>query len=133
MNVTVKKGSLKDNDNPAPGCSSRAILKESYKNNQNPVRPHQAFIASLIASNKRKPLAHCENCGGDGGWLEPSGRFDVCPCCEGTGELPTSERALIDLDDLDTINRDKPAVIAECDLGLDCPFRRICLSEGRTC
>lgn len=53
----------------------------------------------------------CENCGGEGGWADEGlrGYWDVCPCCEGTGEVPSSERELIALEDLDIINRDKPA------------------------
>ena len=51
----------------------------------------------------------CENCGGEGGWLEEhTGYFDLCPCCEGTGEVPSSERTLITLDDLEALNKDKP-------------------------
>jgi len=51
----------------------------------------------------------CENCGGEGGWSEePYGYWDICPCCEGTGEVPSSERELISLKDLEAINKDKP-------------------------
>jgi hypothetical protein len=32
-----------------------------------------------------------------------------------------------------TYDEDKPAERDECELGADCPFRRICLSEGRKC
>jgi len=52
----------------------------------------------------------CENCGGEGGFADEGlrGYWDVCPSCDGTGELPSIERDLISLDDLDAINRDKP-------------------------
>ena len=96
--VAYVKGTLPDFINHKPASLAHLSVKA----------PHEAFIASLIASNKRTPTAHCENCGGDGGWPGDHGRWDVCPACEGTGEVLSSERTLIDLDDLDTINRDKP-------------------------
>lgn len=59
-------------------------------------------------------LQWCENCGGDGGWLEPHGEWDLCPCCEGTGELPSSVRELISLDDLEAIDAGKPMEAYQC-------------------
>jgi DnaJ-class molecular chaperone len=54
------------------------------------------------------PYVPCENCGGEGGFPEPHGEWGLCPACEGTGELPSSEHELISLDDLDRIDREKP-------------------------
>jgi len=51
----------------------------------------------------------CENCGGDGGWASENGElWDCCPCCDGTGEVEV-EYELIDLEDLEAIDRDRPA------------------------
>ena len=46
-------------------------------------------------------VQHCENCGGDGGWLSDVaiGRWDCCPCCDGTGDVEVP-RVLITLDDM---------------------------------
>ena len=91
-----------------PASPTTLIINHDNNQPHNLVRPHEAFIAAYIACNARAPQ-RCENCGGDGGWMEPCGRFDVCPVCDGTGELRSSISELISLDDLDIINRDKPA------------------------
>ena len=59
--------------------------------------------------------AACENCAGDGGWLEPHGEYHVCPACEGTGELPSTYRELVTLADLEAIDRDKPVEAYDAD------------------